>query len=146
LIIGPGVHVHSRHSYSVSAITFVQACFISFDIINQLIGQNVDFANGMIEDLSIKSIAAHNKLISLTQKKMPGRLAEAILFFSDEVYKSDLFDIILSRQEIGEMTNMAKESVVRIMKELENSGVIQVDCSKITILDKEKLRLISERG
>ena len=146
LIIGPGLHVHARHSFSVSALTVVQACFISFDIINQLIRQNVEFANGMIEDLSVKSYTDHTKLISLTQKKMPGRLAEAILFFSDEVYKSDVFDIILSRQEIGDMTNMAKESVVRILKELENSGVIRSDCSKITILDKEKLRVISERG
>jgi CRP/FNR family transcriptional regulator len=146
ILIGPGVHVHTRHSYSVSALTVVQACFISFDIMNQLIRQNANFAYGMIEDLSIKSYAVHNKLVSLTQKKMPGRLAEAILFFADEVYKSDVFDIILSRQELGEMSNMVKESVVRILKELESSGVIKASCSKIQILDREKLRLISERG
>jgi CRP/FNR family transcriptional regulator, polysaccharide utilization system transcription regulator len=146
LIVGPGVHIHARHSYSVSALSVVHACFISFEIINQLIKQNAAFASGMIEDLSIKSYAVHNKLVSLAQKKMPGRLAEAILFFSDDVYKSDVFDIILSRQEIGEFTNMAKESVVRILKELESSGVIKSECSKIQILDKEKLKLISERG
>lgn len=146
LLIGPGVHVHTRHSYSVAALTIVQACFISFEIINQLIKQNSAFAYGMIEDLSMKSYGVHNKLVSLTQKKMPGRLAEAILFFADEVYKSDVFDIILSRQELGEMTNMAKESVVRIIKELESSGVIKVSCSKVQILDREKLRMISERG
>ena len=146
LVIGPGVHVHARHSYSVSALTAVQACFISFEVINQLIRQNAAFASGMIEDLSVKSYALHSKLVSLTQKKMPGRLAEAILFFADEVYKSDSFDIILSRQELGEMTNMAKESVVRILKELETSGVVESNCSIIQILDKEKLRLISERG
>lgn len=146
LIIGPGVHVHTRHTYSVSALTVVQACFISFDIINQLVKQNAAFASGMIEDLSLKSYAVHNKLVSITQKKMPGRLAEAILFFADEVYKSDVFDILLSRQELGEYTNMAKESVVRILKELETSGLIKADCSKIQILDREKLRLISERG
>ena len=44
------------------------------------------------------------------------------------------------------MTNMAKESVVRILKELETSGVVESNCSIIQILDKEKLRLISERG
>jgi CRP/FNR family transcriptional regulator len=146
LIIGPGVNVHARQSYSVSALTVVRACFISFEVINQLIRQNAEFAFGMIEDLSVKSLALQSKLVSLTQKKMPGRLAEAILFFADEVYKSDLFDIILSRQELGEMTNMAKESVVRILKELETSGVVKSDCSKIQIHDKEKLRLISERG
>jgi CRP/FNR family transcriptional regulator, polysaccharide utilization system transcription regulator len=146
ILIGPGAHVHSRLSYSISALTVVQACFISFDILNQLINQNPSFAYGMIEDLSIKSHNIHNKLVSLTQKKMPGRLAEAILFFAEEVYKSDEFDIILSRKELGEMTNMAKESVVRIMKELESSGLIKVRCSKIQIHDREKLRLISEHG
>jgi CRP-like cAMP-binding protein len=146
LIIGPGVHVNARHSYSVSALTVVQACFISFEIINLLIKQNAAFASGMIEDLSVKSFALHNKLVSLTQKKMPGRLAEAILFFAEEVYKTDIFDMILSRQELGELTNMAKESVTRIMKELETSGVVKSDCSKIQIIDREKLKLISERG
>jgi CRP-like cAMP-binding protein len=146
ILIGPGVQVHARHSYSVSALTVVQACFISNDIMNQLIRRNADFAYGMIEDLSIKSQIIHNKLLSLTQKKMPGRLAEAMLFFANEVYKSDEFDMILSRKELGEMTNMAKECVVRILKELESSGVIKVSCSKIQILDREKLRVISERG
>jgi CRP-like cAMP-binding protein len=146
LILGPGVHISNRHSYTVSALTVVQACFISFDLINQLISQNPKFALGMLEDLSTKSFAVHNKLVSLTQKKMPGRIAEALLFFADEIFKTDEYEIILSRQEIGEMTNMAKESVVRILKELENSGVIKSGYSKIKILDKEKLRLISERG
>jgi CRP-like cAMP-binding protein len=146
ILIGPGAHVHARLSYSVSALTVVQACFISFDIINQLIRQNAEFASGMIEDLSVKSLALHNKLLSITQKKMPGRLAEAILFFANDVYKSDEFDMILSRKELGEMTNMAKECVVRILKELESSGVIKTSCSKIKIIDREKLRVISERG
>jgi CRP/FNR family transcriptional regulator, polysaccharide utilization system transcription regulator len=146
IIIGPGAHIHARNSYSVSALTMVRTCFISMEIINQLIRQNAEFASGMIEDLSLRSLEVHNKLVSLAHKRMPGRLAEAILYFSEQVYKTDIFDIILSRQELGEMTNMAKESVVRILKELELSGVIKSDNSKIKIIDKEKLRLISERG
>jgi len=146
LILGPGVHISQRHSYSVSAMTVVQACFINFDLINQLIRQNPAFALGMLEDLSMKSYNVHNKLVSLTQKKMPGRIAEAILFLADVVFRSDEFDPILSRQELGEMTNIAKESVVRILKELENTGVINSTHSKIKILDREKLRVISERG
>lgn len=146
LILGPGVHISNRHSYSVSALTVVQACFINFELINQLMRQNPAFALGMLEDLSQKSLVVHNKLVSLTQKKMHGRIAEALLFFSDMVFKSDKYEMILSRQELGEMTNMAKESVVRILKELEGTGVIESGPSRIVILDKEKLRLISERG
>ncbi len=146
LIIGPGVHIDDRYAFSVAALTNVQTCFISFKIINQLIRENPEFASGMIKDLSMKSLIAHKKLVSLTQKKMAGRLAEALLLFSDEVFKRDNFDIILTRQELGELTNMAKESVVRILKELDSLGVIKSDCSKIQILDKTRLRMISEKG
>ena len=54
--------------------------------------------------------------------------------------------MILSRQELGEMTNMVKESVVRILKEMEDSGVISTSSSIIKILNKEKLTQISEKG
>jgi CRP-like cAMP-binding protein len=146
LILGPGVYVTHRHSYSVSALTIVQTCFINFNLINQMIKQNPAFAVGMMEDISMKAYNVHNKLMSLTQKKMPGRIAEALLMLSDTIFKSDEYDMILSRQELGEMTNMAKESVVRILKELESTGVIEVGYSRVKILDKEKLKLISERG
>ena len=145
-LASPGAHIASSHTYSVSALTFVQACFVSFEIINRLIITNPSFAMGMMEDLSRKSFTVHNKLVGLTQKKMPGRIAEALLYFSHSVFKADEFDMLLSRQELGEMTNMAKESVVRILKELEQLGLVETNCAKIRILDKDKLRTISERG
>jgi CRP-like cAMP-binding protein len=146
LIMGPGAYVNSRHSYTVSAITKVNACFISFEVFRRLIRENSIFAESMIEDISKKSLRTHTRMVNLAQKKMPGRLAESILYFADDIFASDEFEMILSRQELGEMTNMAKECVVRIMKDLEESGVISSDASHIKILDKEKLILISERG
>lgn len=146
LLAGPGVHVNSRYCYSVAAITHVQACFISFDIIRKIIAGNPAFALGFIEDLSEKSFRMHQKILNLTQKKMHGRLAEALLYFADEVFHSDDYEMLLTRQEIGEMTNMAKESVVRIMGELENEKIIRAMPRSVKILNKEKLRVISEKG
>lgn len=144
LIIGPGAYVTSRHTYTVSAITKVNACFISFEVFRHLVKVNGAFAESMLEDISAKSLRSHARMVSLAQKKMPGRLAEALLYFSGEVFMSDEFDMILSRQELGEMTNMAKESVVRIFRELEESGIIEFTTSKIKILDKEKLISLSD--
>jgi CRP/FNR family transcriptional regulator, polysaccharide utilization system transcription regulator len=145
LIMGPGAFVNSRYTYSVAAITPVQACFIRFDIFRQLVRANGDFAEGLLQDISAKSLRSHVRMVNLAQKKMPGRLAEALLYLS-EVFKSDEYQMILSRQELGEMTNMVKESVVRILKEFEDSGVIKTRLSEIKILDKEKLTQISEKG
>ena len=107
---------------------------------------NGAFAESLIEDISAKSMTTLNRLVNLTQKKMHGRLADILLYFSDVVFKKDEYEMILSRQELGEMTNMAKECVVRILKELEDSGVIYSDSSKIKIIDREKLIQISLKG
>ncbi len=69
-----------------------------------------------------------------------------LLYFADVIFKKDDYEMILSRQELGEMTSMAKECVVRILKEFEESGVVFSDSSKIKILDKERLIQISENG
>lgn len=146
LILGPGAYVDSRHSYTVSAITAVQACFIDFDIFKNLVRTNGAFAEGLLVDISKKSLITLNQMVKLSQKKMPGRLADALLYFSEMVFKQDEYDMVLSRQELGEMTNMAKECVVRILKDLEESGVIFSNASKIKILDKARLIRISEKG
>jgi CRP-like cAMP-binding protein len=146
LILGPGAYVDSRHTYTVAAITSVQACFINFEIFRHLVRVNGAFAEGLLEDISAKSLGSLTRMVNLSQKKMHGRLADALLYFSDIVFKNDEYEMILSRQELGEMTNMAKECVVRILKELEDSGVIYSDSSKIKILDRDKLVQISVKG
>lgn len=146
LIMGPGAYVNSRHSYSVAAITTVQACFLNFDIIKQLVRVNGAFAESMLEDTSEKSLKSHMRMVNLAQKRMSGRVAEILLYFSDEVFHKDEYDMILSRQELGDMTTMAKECVVRILKEIEDSGIIYSDSTRIKILDKERLIQISEKG
>ncbi|MBM3419989.1 MAG: Crp/Fnr family transcriptional regulator [Bacteroidetes bacterium] len=146
LIAGPGSYVNSRNSYSVSSINMVKACFISFDIIRDLVRRNSDFAEGMIEDISIKSYKSHQRMLSFAHKKMHGRIAETILMFADEIFGSDEFEMLLSRQDLGDMTNMAKESVVRVLKELEQEGIIEVACPKMKITDRARLQIISDRG
>lgn len=146
MISGPGTYGDLRHHFTLTALTDVKACFIDMLVMKRLVHLNSYFAEGLIADISKKSLLMYYKLIGLTQKKMPGRLADALLYLSSQIYESDEFDIILNRQELGEFTNMAKESVIRILKDLEDGGVISSNCSRIKILDKPKLQMISENG
>ncbi len=68
------------------------------------------------------------------------------LNFSDNIFHSEDFEMLLSRQELGELTNMAKESVVRILGELEHEKIIQATPRSVKILNRDKLRIISEKG
>jgi CRP-like cAMP-binding protein len=144
LIVGPGAYVDSTHHYSLVALTDVRACFIDMKLIKSYVQTNPLFAEGYMKDISEKSLRTFYKMMSLVQKKMPGRMAEGLLSLADEVFLSDEFNPVLSRQELGELTGMAKENVVRILKEFSSEGIISTNGSTITLVDKEKL--ISANG
>jgi len=146
MIVGPGIYTDSKHTFSVSALTECIVCFISADVIRMLVKENSEFAEGLITEVSHKAQYNLNRLLSMTQKKMPGRVAEVLLYLADAVYKSDDFKSVLSRQELADLAGMAKESVVRILKDFSDEEIICSDCPGIKILDKEKLKMISING
>ncbi|MEE4115291.1 MAG: Crp/Fnr family transcriptional regulator [Marinilabiliaceae bacterium] len=146
MVIGPGLYTDSRHIFSMTAINDARCCFIDAGIIKQLVRDNKDFAEALITDISYKAQRNIYKLLSMTQKKMPGRVAEVLLYLADRVFKKDKFTMILTRQELADMAAMAKESVVRILKEFSDEGIISTGCPEFEIHDKKKLIMICENG
>lgn len=140
MIASPNFLVNGTYTYTLSSLSQVLACFIPKTLILKFLKTNAKFAEGLVTDISTKYENTFNKLVSLTHKKMPGRLAEVLLYLSNEVYKSDEFDLNLSRSELGQLANMAKENVVRILKDLNSEGIIYMDsCNSIRIIDKKRL-------
>ncbi len=146
LIAGPGVYVDNRHHYSLAALTDVTACFVDISVLKSLVHKNSLFAEGYLKDISGKSLGNFNKLVSFTQKKMHGRLAEGIVHLSEEIFESSSFKCILSRQELGEFTGMTKESIVRLLKEFHDDGILNTDNGCIEVLDMPKLKKIMVSG
>lgn len=146
MIIGPGIYTDSRHIFSLTALNDLRACFIDARFIKDLVKVNSAFAENIVIDISYKAQKNIYKLLSMTQKKMPGRVAEILLYLADKVFESDKFTMILSRQELAEMSGMAKESVVRILKDFADEGIISSGCTNFEILKKDKLIMICENG
>lgn len=143
---GPGLFTDMRYHYSVTAITDCSACFIPAENVRQIIRSNPDFAEGIIKHCNKNSATNFERLISLTQKQMPGRLADTLLYLSQKVFNSLSFTLTLTRLEIGEMSNMTKESTTRILKEFEAENIISVNGKSIEIIDLNRLKEISFRG
>ncbi|WP_081421466.1 Crp/Fnr family transcriptional regulator [Salinivirga cyanobacteriivorans] len=121
-------------------------CFIGMNMLKKMVHENGDFAEGFLRDISIKGLESLRKIITFSQKKMNGRLAEGLLYLSDKIYNTEDFDCQLTRQEIGELTLMNKESVVRLLKEFDEEGILDVKGGRIKILDKERLNKIMQSG
>jgi CRP/FNR family transcriptional regulator, polysaccharide utilization system transcription regulator len=143
---GPGLLTDLRYHYSVSSITGTSACFIPVENVKKVIRMNPDFAEAFVKNWSLIAEKNYYRLISLTQKQMPGRIADMLLYLSNNVYKSDTFTLQITRQEIGDFSNMTKESATRILKDLEVEGIIKIEGKTIVISKKDVLKNISLHG
>jgi CRP/FNR family transcriptional regulator len=142
----PGIHSDNRHHYSVVAIDRSLVCFIDKKKFNTVLHKNSKFAYTYIEYLSHISVNNLNKMHSLTQKNVQGRLADALIYLSNVVYTNSSFSSQLSRQDLADLSLMSKESVSRILKEFENDNVIKHDNKTIEIISTDKLFEISLKG
>jgi CRP/FNR family transcriptional regulator, polysaccharide utilization system transcription regulator len=145
-IFGPGVYVDNRHHYSAAAVEDSRACMVDVNAYKQLIRENPDFAEEFIKRVSLQSIFNFDQFVSLTQKQMHGRIADALFYLSDSVYCSNPFEMTISRQDLADISGMSKESAIRILKEFKEEGILSVDGNTVHILNPAQLKKISETG
>jgi len=77
---------------------------------------------------------------------MPGRVADTLLYLKNDVFKTNPFTVSLTRQDLADMSNMTKESLVRILPQFKSSGLIKTQGNTIEILDESRLQEISKKG
>jgi CRP/FNR family transcriptional regulator len=145
-ILGPGIYADQMHHFSAMAIEDSVACLVDLVTFKSLIRTNPDFAEDFLKKVSLQSIYNYELFISLTQKQMPGRIADVLLYLKDKVYESNPFRTSLSRQDLADMSGMSKESAIRILREFKDENIIQVNGNDFEILDLEHLNKISHTG
>ncbi len=146
ILTGGGIFMDEVRHFTVQAVTEVECCFIDSDKIFELVSSNSRFAFELLKLNNRQNIQMLNNLVGITQKYMPGRVADLLLYLKNEIFLSNPFNTRLSRQELADMTGMTMESFIRILKEFKTSGIISVDGSQIHILDEDALTLISRKG
>ncbi len=132
--------------YSISTYTESAVRLIDIQIFKQLLKQNPHFAYRIINILNESTSQSYGRFFSLTQKQLHGRLADILLCLSRKIFKSESFDLPLSRSDLSELTSMSTESVIRIMKDFKDDGIIDINNKAITILDIPRLDSISAKG
>jgi CRP/FNR family transcriptional regulator len=146
LLGGPGLHTDRKIHYSIAALTDASICFIEIENFNKVMLLNCRFSNQLVGHVSRQSVILFDKMVSLTQKQMHGRMADGLLYLSRDFYMVESFDMHLSRQEIADLTAMSKDSAIRILKDFERDGIIKLQGSNLTILDLDQLNDISMKG
>ena len=132
--------------YSISTYTDSTVRLIDIQIFKQLLKQNPLFAYRIINILNESTSQSYGRFFSLTHKQLHGRLADILLCLSRKIFKAESFDLPLTRSDLSDLTSMSTESVIRIMKDFKDDGIIDINNKSITLLDLPRLDSISAKG
>lgn len=146
LVGAPGVHNSRRYSYSIVAIRETLVCFIDAANFTEVLGLNGEFAKKYISFCSANYQRSMYRMVSLSQKQMHGRIADALIYLSEEIYESGIIGAEISRQDIADYTSMSKDSAIRILKEFERDSIVKLEDKTIVILESPRLHSISVNG
>lgn len=137
---------NNKLPYSISTYTDSRIRMIDIQVFKQLLKQNPTFAFRIINVLNENTSQIYGRFFSLTQKQLHGRLADILLCMANRIFKSNTFELPLSRADLGDLTGMSTESVIRMMKEFKDDGLIDMQCKSIVLLDMLRLERISQFG
>jgi len=137
---------NNKLPYSITTYTDSVVRMIDINIFIQLLKQNSIFSYHIINLLNEKTAQIYGRFFSLTQKQLHGRLADILLCLSNRIFKSKSFDLPISRADLADLTGMSTESVIRMMKEFKDDGLIDMNSKQIKLLDIDRLERISEFG
>ena len=126
--------------YSATALEDCHICFIHTDIFKTFIEDNTKFAYEIIVELCNSELELFQKCVSRTKNNVYGRLAHALLFFRDKIYEKDDFILPLSREDLGNYINTTRESVSRVLAELDSKRIIRIKGKDIQILKPDALK------
>ena len=132
--------------YSISTYTDSAVRLIDIQIFKQLLKQNPLFAYRIINILNESTSQSYGRFFSLTHKQLHGRLADILLCLSRKIFKSESFDLPLTRSDLSDLTSMSTESVIRILKDFKDDKIIDMNNKAITLLDLPRLDSISAKG
>ncbi|MBR5803567.1 MAG: Crp/Fnr family transcriptional regulator [Bacteroidaceae bacterium] len=141
----------ANEEYVTAAAAFEPSviCMFPMDTITRLISENNQLAQFFIRQLSIDLGIADERTVSLTQKHIRGRLAEALLFLKENYGVEEdgsTLSIYLSREDLANLSNMTTSNAIRTLSIFANEKLITIDGRKIKLIDEERLKKISKIG
>ncbi|NOR75705.1 MAG: helix-turn-helix domain-containing protein [Draconibacterium sp.] len=132
--------------YSASSYVDSEVDLIDIELFKRLILQNSKFAFSIIKTLNANTVQTYGRFYCFTNKQMHGRLADILLCLSQRIYGNDSFHLPLTRADLAELTGMSTESVVRVMKDFKEDGLIRTEGKEIELINLEMLMKISDVG
>jgi CRP-like cAMP-binding protein len=132
--------------FSIIAIEDCKGCIIDINKFKLLLLNNREF---MLEIMGVSTQMFRKSIlnfISIAHKQSNGRIADILIYLSDNIYKSNSFTLSLSRQELADYAGCSKELIIHTLQKFNSDGILTISGKNIEIMDMERLYKISKLG
>lgn len=137
--------------YVTAAAAFEESTIISvpMKVVYEVMKENNALCRFFMRELATDLGLADKRMVSITQKHVRGRLAEALLSLLD-IYGYDTdgqtLDLHISREDLANLSNMTTSNAIRTLSIFVEEGILEVRGRFIKFLDVKALQRISENG
>jgi CRP/FNR family transcriptional regulator, polysaccharide utilization system transcription regulator len=141
----------TENTWSASAVAIEECiiCTIEKQCLLRILRSNAEISMKISSELSYELSYTYDKMISLSQKHVRGRLVESLLMlckiygFEDD---GKTINASLSRNDLAHLSNMTTSNAIRTLSILASEGNIKLKGRKISILNFANLQRISEQA
>jgi CRP/FNR family transcriptional regulator len=134
------------YPYTCTVYEDSEFCMFEAEMFQEVMEDNGKFASAIVQNLNMWISRIYDRIVTLTQKQVNGKLADILICLSERVYMSNEFTLGISRKDLSEITQLSPETLSRTLKVFKEDGVIAVEGRFFKILDPEKLKRYSEIG
>jgi CRP/FNR family transcriptional regulator len=128
---------------TAQAIQDTVVCFVPRDTFRDLLRTNPMLNRELLKTLCRELEIEQTRLMNMAQKNVRERLAETLLILQETFHnrrgRPELIDLTLPREDLANLVGTATESVIRMLSEFKNDGIIATEGKRIIIKDEAKL-------
>lgn len=141
----------ANQNYVTAASAFETSyiCKIPMDLVYRWMEENIKLSLFFVRQLSLDLGVSDQRTVSLTQKHIRGRLAEALLFLQESYGLEEdgaTLSIYLTREDLANLSNMTTANAIRTLSSFAAEKIVAIDGRKIKIIDMDAIKKISKIG
>jgi CRP/FNR family transcriptional regulator len=125
---------------TAEALIATKALFFPREKFVRLVEANPSLALNMLAVLSFRLRKFANQIENLSLKEVPARLANYLVFLSEEQKNDEFVELEISKGQLASLLGTIPETLSRIFSKMNDEGLIEVNGKRITLLDLAGLK------
>lgn len=131
-------------SASIVALENTSVLLINRDDFLRLLYRHPEIALKILKTLSLRLRKANRQIETLMFLDAPGRIARTLIDIAEEkgIKREDgiFIDLEFTRQELGNLIGVSRETTIRVLKSFEEEGIISIERNHIIIKNMQELK------